>query len=199
MKQFATWRFWATIGLLLLFALVPWACRGDGGSSSGSSVGDEPRRVDLIALTSVVRSESSWSVVDGRVVGNATVVLDSGRTLVLAEGTVGDSSCAYPDVVDACVLVADTLGDGIVWFALVPAPPSGSRELELPAMTQLLDGVTYVRLANDWEVPLLDKVERRCDTETPNLSAFVQRFAGRHVTIVDLDEQQVSAVRCFAE
>ena len=120
MRQFATWRFWATLGLLLFFTLVLWTCRGDGGSSSGSGVDEESRRVDLIALTSVVRSETPWSVVDGRVVGNATVVLDSGRTLVLAEGTVGDTSCAYPDVVDACVLVADTLGDGIVWFRWCP-------------------------------------------------------------------------------
>ncbi len=199
MRQFATWRFWATIGLLLFFTLVLWTCRGDDGSSSDSGVGTNARRVDLMALTSVIRSDTPWSVVDGRMAGNATVVLDNGRTLVMADGTVGESSCAYPDVADACVLVADTLGDGIVWFALVPAPPSGSRELELPAMTELLDGVTYARLANDWEVPLLDKVERRCDIETPNLTAFVQRFAGRHVTIVDLDEQQVSAVRCFAE
>ena len=199
MRQFATWRFWATIGLLLLFALVLWTCRGADGSSSDSGVGADARRVDLMALTSAIRSDAPWSVVDGQVVGNATVVLDNGRTLVLAEGTVGDSSCAYPDVADACVLVADTLGDGIVWFSLVPAPPSGARELELPAMTELLDGVTYARLANDWEVPLLDKVERRCDIETPNLASFVQRFAGRHVTIVDLDEQQVSAVRCLAE
>jgi hypothetical protein len=199
MRQFATWRFWATIGLLVFSTLILWTCRGDGGSPSESGVGGEPRRVDLIALTSVVRSETTWSVVDGKVVGDAVVVLDSGRTLVLAEGTVGESSCAYPDVVDACVLVADTLGDGVVWFSLLPAPPSGSRELELPAMSELLDGVTYARLANDWEVPLLDKVERRCDVETPNLTAFVQRFAGRHVTIVDVDEQQVSAVRCFAE
>lgn len=199
MRQFATWRFWATIGLLLFFTLVLWTCRGDDDSSSVSGVGTDARRVDLMALTSVIRSDTPWSVVDGRMVGNVTVVLDNGRTLVMADGTVGESSCAYPDVADACVLVADTLGDGIVWFALVPAPPSGSRELELPAMTELLDGVTYARLANDWEVPLLDKVERRCDIETPNLTAFVQRFAGRHVTIVDLDEQQVSAVRCFAE
>lgn len=199
MRQFVSWRFWASFGMVALLALVLWTCRGDGGTDPASDSLDTARRIDLVALTSVVRSDAPWSITDGRVVGNATVVLENGRTLLLAQGTVGDVSCLYPDVVDACVLVADTLGDGVVWFSLVPAPPSGSRELELPAMTQLLDGVTYARLANGWEIPLLDKVERRCDIETPNLTSFVQRFAGRHVTIVDLDQQQVSAVRCFDE
>ncbi|MEY4362468.1 MAG: hypothetical protein RL391_1774, partial [Actinomycetota bacterium] len=189
MRQFVSWRFWASFGMVALLALVLWTCRGDGGADSASDSLDTARRIDLVVLTSVVRSDAPWSITDGRVVGNATVVLENGRTLLLAQGTVGDVSCLYPDVVDACVLVADTLGDGVVWFSLVPAPPSGSRELELPAMTQLLDGVTYARLANGWEIPLLDKVERRCDIETPNLTSFVQRFAGRHVTIVDLDQQ----------
>jgi hypothetical protein len=199
MRQFASWRFWASFAMVAFLALVLWTCRGDGGSDSLSGSPNAPRRVDLMALTSVVRSDAPWSMTDGRVVGDATVVLETGRTLLLTQGTIGDVSCSYPDVVGACVFVADTLGDGVVWFSLVPAPPSGSRELELPAMTQLLDGVTYARLANGWEVPLLDRVERRCDIETPNLTSFVQRFEGRHVTVVDLDEQQVSAVRCFAE
>jgi len=198
MRQFATWRFWASISMVLVLALLLWTCRG-GEPATQSESTDGSRRVDLIAFTSVVRSDAPWSIVDGHVVGNATVVLENGRTLTLVDGTVGDATCQYPDVVDACVLVADTLGDGIVWFELVPAPPSGSRELELPSVTELLDGVTYARLANGWEVPLLDKVERRCDTETPNLASFVQAYAARHTTIVDLDEQQVSAVKCFAE
>ena len=198
MRQFATWRFWASVAMVLILALLLWTCRGSGPATQSEST-DVSRRVDLIALTSVVRSDAPWSIVDGRMKGDATVVLENGRTLTLVDGTVGDVTCQYPDVVNACVLVADTLGDGIVWFSLVPAPPSGSRELELPSITELLDGVTYARLANGWEVPLLDKVERRCDTETPNLTSFVQAYAGRHTTIVDLDEQQVSAVKCFAE
>jgi hypothetical protein len=85
----------------------------------------------------------------------------------------------------------------VVWFALLPAPASASNELELPAIDSLLDGVTYARLDNGWEVPLLDRVVRRCETETPNLSSFVQRFADRHVTIIDLERAEVSAVRCL--
>ena len=86
----------------------------------------------------------------------------------------------------------------VLVLALVPAPEGDDRELELPAIDELLDGVTYARLVNGWEVPLLDKVKRRCDEETPSLNSFVQRFAGSHRTIVDLDRAQVSAVVCDA-
>lgn len=188
-------RFWASIACLAVLALAVRACaRLDDPSTA--TVRRESRRVDLVSLTSVIRSDSAWSVVDGRMRGDATAVLANGRVVRLLDGTLGESTCLFPDVLDACVLLADTLGDGVVWFSLVPSPPSGSNELELPAIEELLDGVTYARLANGIEVPLLDKVARRCDTETPNLASFVQRFAGDHTTIVDLTRAEVSAVRC---
>lgn len=195
MRQFATWRFWASLAVLIAVALVLRACLTEDGASTD---GDRTiaRRVDLISPTATIRSDTSWYVTDGAMVGDATVVLSNGRVIRLTDGTLGENSCLYPDVLDACVLLADTLGDGVLWFALLAAPPSGSRELELPPIDRLLDGVTYARLTNGWEVPLLDRVVRRCETETPNLTSFVQRFADQHVTIVDLDRAEVSAVRC---
>lgn len=196
MRQFTTWRFWASIVVLALVVLVLRVCSGGDDGSTGD---ERPvnRRVDLISLTATVRSDAPWFVAQGAMVGDATVVLANGRVIRLADGTLGESSCLYPDVTNACVLLADTLGDGVVWFALLPAPPSASTELELPPIVQLLDGVTFARLENGWEVPLLDRVVRRCETESPNLTAFVQRFADRHVTIVDLERAEVSAVRCL--
>jgi len=196
-RQFWSWRVWAAFGVVLLLLLGLTTCRGDTVVEEIRS--RESRRIDLIALTTTVRSEAPWSVSGGRVVGNATAVLADGRVIQLLDGTLGQSTCLFPDVPNACVILADTLGQGVVWFTLVPAPPSGGTELELPSIEQLTDGVTYARLTNGLEVPLLDKVERRCDEETPNLSAFVQRFDGRHVTIVDLDATQVSAVECVAD
>lgn len=195
MKQFFSWRYWAAVGSLLLLLLFLWTFRTDTSPAAIVEVANT-RRIDVIARTSTVRSDASWSVADGVSQGNATAVLQNGRILAITDGTLGQSTCLSPEVLDACVLLADTLGDGIVWFALVPAPPIDSTELELPPIVELLDGVTYARLDNGWEVPLLDRVNRRCDDETPNLAAFVERFGGRHVTIVDLEESQVSAVRC---
>jgi hypothetical protein len=198
MRQFATWRFWASLAVLVLLALVLRGCLGgDGESDDTDRV--TPRRIDLISLTATIRSDAPWFVSGGAMVGDATVVLSNGRVIRLTDGTLGESSCLYPDVTNACVLLADTLGDGVVWFALLPAPPSASNELELPPIDQLLEGVTFARLDNGWEVPLLDRVVRRCEIESPNLTAFVQRFADRHVTIVDLERAEVSAVRCLED
>ena len=196
MRQFATWRFWASIATLVVVTLVLRGCLGSDDDSTAVD-GVTSRRVDLISLTATIRSDAPWFVSGGAMVGDATVVLANGRVIRLTDGTLGESSCLYPDVTNACVLLADTLGDGVVWFALMAAPPSASNELELPPIVELLEGVTFARLDNGWEIPLLDRVVRRCETESPNLTAFVQRFADRHVTIVDLDRAEVSAVRCL--
>jgi len=198
MRQFASWRVWAAIVLVVIALVWLRACVVDE-SSSTTTDRTQSRRIDLISSTATIRSDAPWFVSDGVMSGDATVVLANGRVVRLTDGTLGESSCLFPDVLNACVLLADTLGDGVVWFALLPAPASASTELELPAIDTLLDGVTYARLGNGWEVPLLDRVIRRCDVETPNLTSFVQRFAGRHVTIVDLERAEVSAVRCLAD
>ncbi len=198
MRQFASWRVWAAIIVLFGSALLVRACAFDDGPSTTIET-TVSRRVDLISTTATVRSDAPWFVSGGAMSGDATVVLENGRVVRLTDGTLGESSCLFPDVLNACVLLADTLGDGVVWFALLPAPASASTELELPPIETLLDGVTYARLTNGWEIPLLDRVIRRCDVETPNLSSFVQRFADRHVTIVDLERAEVSAVRCFED
>lgn len=195
MRQFFSWRYWAAVGGLVVLLLVLLTFRDDGSPVTVVEQANT-RRIDLIARTSTVRSDGSWSVADGVSRGNATAVLQNGRILIIADGTLGQSSCLSPEIPDSCVMLADTLGDGIVWFALIPAPPTDSTEVELPPIEELLDGVTYARLSNGWEVPLLDKVVRRCEDETPNLAGFLDRFGDDHVTIVDLEAAQVSAVRC---
>ncbi|MGA0329539.1 MAG: hypothetical protein ACO3NB_05655, partial [Ilumatobacteraceae bacterium] len=153
MRQFASWRVWAAILVVVMAASMLRACAGDDGPAV-STEGLVSRRLDLISLTATIRSDAPWFVSDGAMSGDATVVLANGRVVQLTDGTLGESSCLFPDVLNACVLLADTLGDGVVWFALLPAPASASNELELPAINSLLDGVTYARLDNGWEVPL---------------------------------------------
>ena len=198
MRQFLSWRYWAALGVLFALTGLLWACQG-GSSPIEVVLNASSRRIDLISLTSTIRSDGTWSVSGGSTQGDATAVLQDGRVLTLADGTLAESSCLFPEALNACVLLADTLGDGVVWFALVAAPAEGTTELELPAIETLLDGVTYAQLVNGWEVPLLYKVVRRCTEETPNLAAFVQKFADRHVVIVDLAQSQVSAVRCIGK
>ncbi len=195
MRQFLSWRYWATLASLCALTILLWTCQGSSDSNE-IVVEANNRRIDLIAQTSTVRSDQAWSVSNGISNGDATAVLLDGRVLTIADGTMGESTCLFPEALNACVILADTLGDGIVWFSLVPAPAVGSSELELPPIEELLDGVTYARLTNGMEVPLLDVVVRRCQEELPNLASFVAKYEKRHVTIVDLSQAQVSAVRC---
>lgn len=195
MRQFLSWRYWIAVVTLVVMGGVLLLITG-GSDPADEVVSARARRIDLIARTSTVRSSGSWSIAGGRTNGDATAVLSNGRVLSITDGTLAESTCLYPEALNACVLLADTLGDGVVWFALVPAPPGDSGELRLGPIDELLDGVTYARLLNGWEVPLLDKVTRRCDEETRNLAAFVQRFAKDHATVVDLEQGQVSAVEC---
>ena len=195
MRQFLSWRYWVAIAVILVLGLLLLLVTG-GSSPAEQIESAQSRRIDLISRTATIRSSGAWSISGGRTNGDATAVLEGGRVLFVADGTLADSTCLYPEALNACVMLADTLGDGIVWFALVPAPTDGTDELALASIVELLDGVTYARLANGWEVPLLDVVARRCDEETRNLSAFVQQFAKKHITIVDLAQGQVSAVEC---
>jgi hypothetical protein len=105
--------------------VVLWACQG-GSSSTEVVINANARRIDLIAQTSTIRSDGTWSVSGGVTRGDATAVLQDGRVLTLADGTLAESSCLFPDALNACVLLADTLGDGVVWFALVAAPAEGT-------------------------------------------------------------------------
>ncbi|MFM7870807.1 MAG: hypothetical protein ACKPBG_03895, partial [Actinomycetota bacterium] len=130
MRQFFSWRYWAAVGSLVVLLLVLVTFRDDGSPVTVVEQANT-RRIDLIARTSTVRSDGSWSVADGVSRGNATAVLQNGRILIIADGTLGQSSCLSPEIPDSCVMLADTLGDGIVWFALIPAPPIDSTEVEL--------------------------------------------------------------------
>ena len=63
-------------------------------------------------------------------------------------GTPGEVTCA--DLDKPCALLAETLGDTIMWFALVPMGPN--FQFELPAIESLDGG--YAHLVNGWQVPL---------------------------------------------
>ena len=65
-------------------------------------------------------------------------------------GTPGVVTC--PDLAKPCALLAETLGDTIVWFALVPLGPN--FRFELPAIESLDGG--YAHLVNGWEVRYAD-------------------------------------------
>ena len=87
---------------------------------------DVRHKVDLVASVNTVTADANWKqdgVTSGAV---AQLSLDDMRVLTIPEGTLVDdydgmAKCEDFTTPNACVLLADMLGDAVVWFALVPA------------------------------------------------------------------------------
>ena len=71
------------------------------------------------------------------------------------------------------MLVADVLGDAVVWFALVPRAPRDT--VDLPPIVDLHDG--YAQFVNGWEVLYAPVIERDA-AATTTWSASVTFCAG---------------------
>ena len=196
MRQFVTWRWWLTVAALLGAVLVLAATVGRPGEPGLAELTDpEARRVDLITVAEKVDLDVGWVVRSGVSRGDAKVRLADGTTYLIGDRTVGVDQCTQIEESRGCLLLADTLGDAIVWFALVDVDES-KGEVRLPAIASLLEGVTIARLTNGWELPLLDVVERRCAEETLSLGNFVETFGERSNTFLDLETMEISAVQC---
>ena len=85
------------------------------------------------------------------------------------------------------------LGDAVVWFALVPQTDDATAEL--PPILDLDEG--YAMFGNGWRIPYAAVIERDCgDIDIPSFSDFLRDYGADSVSIVDLNLQQVTEVRC---
>ncbi len=209
MRQLFTWRFFAAIGALVLLAIgVDTAIAREVKQGEIAVVApatfDEDgnliaRRVDLIEPVAFVVASPDFEVgEDGLSVGVLDLVLDADRTARVAPGTPGEVTCANVDDPNRCVLVADVLGNAVVWFSLMPRGPSDT--VELPPIVDLQDG--YAMFVNGWEVlyaPVIERDEATCGDDVVNFSDFLRRFGPGSTTVVDLETRQVTAVICGEE
>ena len=130
-RQVISWRFVAAIGALVglaLFVNVAFADRGhdrQGGRAvrpAGASV------LDFVAIVLENRREAFALDAAGVTEGDLQMSLvPEGRTARVFAGTPGEITC--PDLDKPCVLLAETLGDSITWFALLPLLPNFQFEL----------------------------------------------------------------------
>jgi hypothetical protein len=100
---------------------------------------------------------------------------------------------------NACVLLADMLGDAVVWFALVPSDALAGREfLTLPGLVDMQANGDEGILRNGWVVKLAAPVKRDCgDTATSSLRDFITRFPDQlSKIIVNLTTDNVVSVKC---
>lgn len=158
-----------------------------------------PRRIDLIESVEDVEVSEDFRVgADGRTVGLLDAVLDENRVARVAPGTPGDVTCENFDDPDRCVLLADVLGDAVVWFALLPAGPR--ETVVLGPIEDLQEG--YAKFVNGWEVlyaPVIERDEDSCGDDVVSFGDFLRRFGPDSTTIIDLETRQVTGVICGIE
>lgn len=196
MQQFFTWRFWATVVVLvgIGLTLIAVVARPDDDPSGAVASPPSEHRVDLGALVVVAEPGEGWGIVDGATVGEVQLVIDDGRTIWVAPGTPGESSCDALAQLGGCVVLVDLLGEAVVWFALVPA--AVGQEVTLPPIADVLDAGREARLTNGWIVPLVDRVERRCAIESTSFRDFLARFGTDHESVYDLTVDEITALVC---
>lgn len=197
MRQLFSWRFVAAIAALGALALLTRALFVDNTSIDAVI---EPqtieRQIDVIEpIVSAEQSIDFDATPAGVTTGYLDLNLTGERVVRIAPGTLGEIDCDELDQANRCVLLADTLGDAVVWFAILPAAPRGT--VELPPIIDLDAGDAV--FANGWRIPYAQVIERDCGGEDiPTFSDFLKRFGPDSVTVVDLETRQVVAVRCGA-
>jgi hypothetical protein len=196
MRQFFTWRFWATIAALAGIGLlvVATVTRTDDELPAAAPAAPGEHRVDLGALVVAAEMGQGWGIADGATVGQVRFVLDDGSAMSVAPGTPGELTCDALSQLGGCAVLADLLGEAVVWFALVPA--GGGQEVTLAPIEDVLDAGREARLTNGWVVPLVDRVERRCDAESTSFRDFLARFGTDHESVYDLTLDEVAALVC---
>lgn len=166
---------------------------------------DVLRKIDLVASVNSVSTDVGWSQEGGLTSSGAMrLALDDLRVLTIAEGTLVDDYDAVPACTDfvtpnACVLLADMLGESVVWFALVPADKAnGMQYLTLPGLIDMQANGDEGILRNGWVVKLATPVKRDCgDIDTATLRDFITRFPDEASTsLVNMTTDNVVSVVC---
>jgi hypothetical protein len=195
-------RILAVLLAVLVAAIFLFATRD---SSSEISVTQTLHKVDLVASVNSINVDSGWAEENGVTRGGAMrLSLDDLRVLTVQEGTLtaeygSTSACTDFVKTNACVLLADMLGDAVVWFALVSSDAIAGREfLTLPGLVDMQANGDEGILRNGWVVKLATPVKRECgDVVTSSLRDFITRFPDQlSKTIVNLTTDNVVSVRC---
>ena len=173
--------------------------------SSEISVTQTLHKIDVVASVNSINVDAAWSQEGGITRGGAMrLSLDDLRVLTVQEGTLAAkygliTRCTDFAKPNACVLLADMLGDAVVWFALVPSDAMAGREfLTMPGLVDMQANGDEGILRNGWVINLATPVKRECgDTATSSLRDFITRFPDQlSKTIVNLTTDNVVSVKC---
>ncbi len=195
MRQLFNWRFVAALAALAALGLLARAILLDNDAIDAVIEPDAiERRIDLIEPIVSAAATDDFSVErSGETSGQLDLALDAERVLRIVPGTLGELSCDVLAGTGRCAVLADMLGDAVVWFAIVPQAPRAT--VELPPIEDLVDGRAV--FDNGWRIPYAPIIERDCEGEDiPTFSDFLERFGPDSVTILDLEAREVTTVRC---
>ena len=199
MRHFLSARFAAAVGIPIVVAFLIYAVLMNSGSPS-QSASKVVHFVNYTASVNIVQAESGWSVVQGTSRLTARLALDDARTVFIAEGTPGEITCTDFSTPNACVLIAELLGDAVVWFALTPATSETLlTRLALPPVVDMLNGGDFAVLSNGWVVPLATPTKRSCSTPTVSLREFINKFTSNMNVSLNLSADQIDVVTCTSE
>lgn len=198
MRQILSLRFVAAIAAVLgltLVALVVQSQRNDP-STFADTTAVATRRMDVVSLVSDFPQTDFEMTPLGTVSG--TLILDvmvAGQPVRVQAfpGTRGVVQCENFTDQFQCAVLAQTLGDTIVWFALVPL--AGEFRFRLPAIEDLEDG--FARLVNGWELPFASTIDRSaCNDDSASFAEFLAESDRQFESVYDLTEDAIVAVAC---
>jgi hypothetical protein len=192
------------VGAVLAAVVIGNGVYASLNNNSVSVATDVRHTVDLVASVNTVTADVNWKqdgVTSGAV---AQLSLDDTRVLTIPQGTLVDdydamAKCEDFTTPNACVLLADMLGDAVVWFALVPADKvAGMQTLTLPGLVDMQSNGDEGILRNGWIVKLATPVKRICEkTDTTSLRDFITQFPhDASSSIVNLTTDNVVTVTC---
>lgn len=198
MRQFFTLRFWLTLAALGGLALVVVAFAKSRESEAGPTTADvgaatRDRTIDVVAWVYAIDPPPGFAIENGRANKDIALIVDGTRTMIITAGTPGELDCPRIEELAQCTVAADLLGDGVLWFSIIPGVPGPT--VELPAVAELFDG-GWVRLENGWVVQHAPKVERSCAEDTASLNDFIDLFGASAKSTFNFERQQVVKVTC---
>jgi len=153
---------------------------------------EQPRLINLVEVV-YAASDPEFAVVDGVADRPVSLIIDGNRSLGITAGTPGEDHCGDLEQVGRCAVVADLLGEGVVWFALVPG--AGPTRVELPAIDTLDEGTAT--LVNGWQVPHAPVLDRRCpDDDFGSYRDLRAELGDDFLSVFDTVERRLVAVEC---
>ena len=199
MRNLLSARFSAALGIPAVLALLIYAFFINSASFS-QSTSKVVHFVNYTASVNTVQAESDWTVVQGTSRSTARFALDDARTVLIADATPGEITCTDFTTPNACVLIAELLGDAVVWFALTPATNETMlTRLALPPIVDMLNGGDFAVLNNGWVLPLATPTKRSCSTPTVSLREFINKFGSDMSVSLNLSADHIDVVTCTSE